>query len=422
MRARWVLLAGLLAPLLLAGGAARAADALPGADLAGLLAYAREHNPELAARGAEAEAERSRIDAAGALPDPRFQLELMDFTNEAAGGGASLLPGEVGQTRYRLIQPLPFYGKRGLRSELASHRARGSEALLDEARVAVEADIASAFVRYYRAAEQARIQRETLALLRALERLVLTRYGVGLVPQQDAVRVQAEMTSVKIDLLETARQQRDAQAALNAALPRPADAPLAEPRELSALAEIGALEALLQRARDAAPVLERLRAGVRAARSQRDIAYRERYPDLAVGLTNNRPRNGDASWDLMLEVNIPLQRGRRRSDERSAEHRLQAAQARVAAEEARIDGRLGQALAAFESARDKAAMLSRTLLPQSQANLQAAEAGYESGRINFDTLIEAERQILRTRLALLDAEVDARLQQIAIRRLTGETS
>jgi len=346
----------------------------------------------------------------------------MDFTNEAGGGGASLLPGEVGQTRYRVIQPLPFYGKRGLRSELVGHQARGSEALLDEARVAIEADIATAYVRYYRSTEQARIQRETLDLLQALERLVLTRYGVGLVPQQDAVRVQAEITSVKIDLLETARQLRDAQAALNAALPRPANAPLAEPRALPALAEIGALEALLQRARDAAPVLERLRAGVGAAQSQRDIAYRERYPDLAVGLTNNRPRNGDASWDLMLEVSIPLQQGRRRSDEQSAEQRLQAAQARVAAEEARIDGRLGQALASFESARDKAAMLSRTLLPQSQANLQAAEAGYESGRINFNTLIEAERQILRTRLALLDAEVDARLQQIAIRRLTGETS
>ncbi|MCB1887921.1 MAG: TolC family protein [Rhodocyclaceae bacterium] len=396
-----------------------AAEPTPGADLASLLAYAREHNPELQARAADVGAERARIDAATALPDPRVQVELMDVTNEVAGGGASLLPGDVGVTRYRLIQPLPYFGKLALRGELAARRAERGEARLDVARVDIEAAIAAAYVRYYRAVSQGRIQRETLALLEALERLVLTRYGVGLVPQQDAVRVQAEITAVKIDLLETERLVEDARVSVNAALPRSPDAPLAVPEALPAMAPVGAFDALAARARERAPLLASLRSDIAMAEAEQAIVTRERYPDFALGLTNNRPKQGDATWDVMLEVTIPLQQSRRRSDEASAGQRVLAARARVEAEAARIDGQLGRAVAAFRSARDKAEMLSRTLLPQSQANLEAAEAGYESGRINFNTLIEAERQILRTRLALLAARTDARLQQVEIQRLTG---
>jgi len=411
---RWVpgLALGLLAGVAFA-------QPVPGTDLESLLAYARAHNPELQVRAAEAGAERVRIESAAALPDPRVQVELMDFTNEAAGGGASLLPGDVGVTRYRVIQPLPYFGKRSLRSDLAARRAERGEARLDETRIDIEAAIASAYVRYYRAVAQGRIQRETLALLEALERLVLTRYGVGLVPQQDAVRVQTEITTVKIDLLETERLVEDARASLNAALPRAADAPLAAPGSLPQLADFPDLEALSEEARRRAPSMASRRSEVALAEAEQAIVTRERYPDFAVGLTNNRPRQGDATWDLMFEVTIPLQQARRRSDEFSAVQRVTAAEAGVASEAARIDGRLGRAVAAFRAERSKAEMLSHTLLPQSRANLEAAEAGYESGRINFNTLIEAERQILRTRLALLAAETEGRLQQVEIRRLTG---
>ena len=53
------------------------------------------------------------------------------------------------------------------------------------------------------------------------------------------------------------------------------------------------------------------------------------------------------------------------------------------------------------------------------ATLQAARAGYENGKVDFSTLIEAQRQILRTRLSLLDAEVETALGVVEVERLTG---
>lgn len=390
-----------------------------GASLAGLLAYARAHNPDLALDRLEAEAAAEGVELASAWPDPKFQLELMDFTNAMTGGRTSLLPGDVGQTRYRVIQPLPYYGKRSLQGEVAGALAGQGARRAEETALALDARIKTAFARYYQASGQVAIIDQTLALMEALGRLVETRYGVGLVPQQDVLGAQSEVTTLKLERVEAQGRRRDAQARLNAQLPRVADGPLAEPRQLTPVRAMPPLAQLFELARGHSPDLARERLGIEAASKSRDLAYLDRYPDFALGLTNNRPRSGRDSWDLMVEVNIPLQQSSRRAKERQAERRVEAAHSQVAAAEARLNGRLGESLSAVQSAGDRLRLLRDTLLPQSQANFAAAQAGYESGRVNFNTLIEAARQILRTRLSVLDAEVEIRVRQAELEVLVG---
>lgn len=403
--------------------AEEAAGNAPGRTVDELLTYAREHNPDLRVRRLDAQALHERVVPASALPDPRFQVELMDFNNAMTPGkSASLLPGSVGTTRYRAIQALPFPGKRGLRGEVAEALAGQADTAHDAARLELEAKIKVAFARHFQAVGQLRILDETLHLVDALERLVVHRYSVGLVPQQDAVRVQSESTSLKVDLVESERRRREAAARLNALLPRAADAPLAEPVRLMAPPNSRNLAQIYAQAREVSPDLSRERLGVSAAEKTKDLVHLNRYPDFGLALTNNRPRSdmiGPETWDLMVEVNIPLQQSSRRAQEREASYRLDAARQRVAAAEARLNGRLGEALAGFNASVDKARLLRDTLLPQARATLDSAQAGYESGRVNFNTLIEAERQILRTRLALLDAEVEASVRQAELEQLAG---
>lgn len=420
---RLAALAIILALWALPGQAGASREPPLGSKVEDLLAYAREHNPDLQRRRLDAEAQRERVEPASALPDPKFQVELMDFTNAMTPGkSASLVPGDVGTTRYRAIQALPFPGKRGLRGEIAEAQADQSDSIRDATRLDIEAQIKTAYARYFQAAGQARIQQETLQLIDALESLVLKRYSVGLVPQQDAVQVQGESTRIKVDLLESERRRREAAAMLNTLLPRDADAPLAEPASLAPISRPPSLAQLFARAQASSADLGRERLSVTAAEKSRELTYLNRYPDFTLALTNNRPRStmiGPVSWDLMVEVNIPLQQSPRRAQEREAERRLESARERLTATEARLNGLLGTTLAALDASLDKARLLRETLLPQARATLDAAQAGYESGRVNFNTLIDAERQILRTRLALLDAEVDASVRHAELEKLLG---
>lgn len=416
MSARHVvtLLAGLA--LALPAGAAEL-----GADLNSLLAYAHAHNPDLRARGLQAEAAHAGVASASALPDPDFQVELMDFTNAGSGGPTTLAPGAVGTTKYQIVQPLPFYGKRDLRGRVAASGAARSDAVRDVTRLDLDSRIKTAYARYYQAAGQARILTETKSLYDALEQVVFTRYGVGLVPQQDAIQVQSEITATRVDLIDAERKRRDAVAALNALLAREPDAPLAEPEGLPQPAARPTLAALRTAALDRSPELARDRDAVDAARSSRDLALRDRYPDFALGLRDTRPKGGIQTWDVIVQMTIPLQQSARRSREAEAAYKLEAAQADQDATRARILGQLGQALAAYQGSHDKAELLRGSLLPQARATLKAAQSGYETGQVDFTTLIQAERQILRTRLDLLDAEVDAAVRQAELEQLTGTT-
>ena len=88
------------------GALAAGANEAPGRDLASLLDYARQNNPEVAAMRHEADASAERVTPAGALPDPRLRVELMDITRMGEQN-ATLSPSRVGSTKYTLSQEVP---------------------------------------------------------------------------------------------------------------------------------------------------------------------------------------------------------------------------------------------------------------------------------------------------------------------------
>lgn len=392
-----------------------------GADVGGLIEHARSSNPGFAAEQAEVAAARERVAPAGALPDPSFQLELMDFTNDMNDGSPSLLPGQVGETRYRVIQPLPGWGKRELAERAAAARAEQAGASRDLAWATLVAELKAAWLRYYAADRELALNRDALALLQGLEETTLARYRLGLVPQQAVLRAQREITAQRLALVGVEQRRTGLAAALNGLLAREPRAPLAAPAEPPPLPTALDFAALLERARAANPGVLADRQGLDLARIERERARVERRPDFSVGLTNNQPRDGENSWDLMFEVTIPLQQGVRDAREREAAHMLAAADARRTATESRIAGELGAAWSAFASGRETLKLLRGAMIPQAEATRDATRAAFAAGRVDFDSVLEAERQLIDTRLAMLQTEVDARLALAGIEKLSGET-
>ncbi|MCU0940574.1 MAG: TolC family protein [Burkholderiaceae bacterium] len=97
-----------------------------------------------------------------------------------------------------------------------------------------------------------------------------------------------------------------------------------------------------------------------------------------------------------------------------------AAAARREATLQRALGELGSALAQLAGAREMERLTEASLLPQAQVNLEAALAAYETGKVDFATLLDAERQVRQTRLAIVAAQVEAQMQLAGIERLIGE--
>lgn len=409
--------AGLLA--VLTGAGAQTAEL--GASVEGLLVLARERNPEIAAMRHEAQAFDERIAPAGALPDPKFRVELEDVTK---GGeqNATLLPSRVGATSYLLMQDFPWSGKRELKRDIALFDAEGALGRVRQSWADLAARIKTTFVQRYLIQGTQRLVGENIDLMLQLEKVLQVRYAGGLAAQQDITRIHVEHTGMRAELVALANEWRQTQARLNALLARPAQTELAAPALLRTVPEPAKLDfnALSERLRGANPQLFVTTAGVRSAEKARDLTFKNRYPDFTVGLTAMQSQNSLREWGLMLEFNIPLQQNARKSQEREAEAMLAAARARqeAAANQALAD--LSDNLYALAGARETERLMTFSLMPQADLTWRAALAGYENGKLDFATLLDAQRQIRQARLSQLKAQVDAQMRLIEIERLLGE--
>lgn len=408
----------------LAVGGRAAADAALGGDVESLLAFARDRHPELAAMRHEADAATTRSEFAAALPDPMFGVELRDFTNESGMNAErpNLLPARVGATRYTLTQRLPWFGKRELRREIASAEGTAAQGRMAATWTDLAWQIKQTYAQHHLHMANLRYGRETLGLLDQLEQIARARYANGLVPQQDVIRAQTERTALASELAMIEGEHAQMGERLLTLLGRPAGVHLPVPERLRSLPAAARLDAVALDAHLVArnPRLATDAARIEAAEKTRALTYRERYPDVNVGIAAMQERNRVASYDLMFEINIPLQQDSRRAKEREAERMLDAAKARKEATLNQARAELAESLAALHAARRVESLASSSLLPQAELTLQAALAGYETGKVDFAAVLDAQRQIRKAQENLVRARVLQEMRRADIERAIGE--
>ena len=393
-----------------------------GATLPGLLEYAREHNPEFAALRYEADAAAQRVQSSAALPDPVLRTELMDITNQGTNTGTSLLPSQVGSTRYTLMQSVPWFGKRGLQREVAEAQVAQANGQTAATWAELSSKMKSVYAQYYYLSSSEQLARETLDLMTSLEQVAQTRYANGLGAQQDVIRAQVEQTDLRTELLNLKNEQHHAIGRMNTLLSRPAMAALAQPVSVRPLpvAEQFDYATLEEKLRARNPQLLIADARRNEAEKSRDLAYTNRYPGVTLGIAPTQYGSTIKTWDLMVEFSIPLQQGSRRSQEREADAMLAASGARKEAVLNQMLADLAESVSSLETARRTSSLISTRLLPQADLTYQSALAGYETGKVDFATLLDAQRQILKANQQQLKAQLEAQLSLAEIERLLGE--
>jgi outer membrane protein TolC len=411
---------GLAAALLSLGAAGGTlADALPGATLEGLLSLAKANNPDYASMRFEAQAATERVTPAGALPDPRLRTELMDITRMGEQN-PTLLPGNVGSTRYTLMQDLPWFGKRDLKRDMAQLEADASQHKAQGGWRELAARIKTVQAQRHYLHRNAQLTQEILDLMRRLEQVAQSRYAGGLAAQQDVIRSQVEQTAMQSELLSIEGEVRQADARLNALLARPSAAPLAAAETLQpgpAQLDRATLE---ERVRSRNPQLFAQEALLQAAGKSRELAYGNRYPDFTLGIAPTQYQTAIKEWALMLEINIPLQQDSRRAQEREAEAMVSAARSRKEALANQLLSDLAENLAGIDAAQRSAALAENSLLPQAELGLRSALAAYENGKVDFATVLDAQRQIRQARQTRIKAQLETQMRLAEIERLAGE--
>ena len=417
-------LALLAAVVLLAAAGARAQPAgqLIGGEVESLLEFARSRHPEFAALRAEAAAAAERVEPAGALPDPMFRTELRDITNEGKDASSNLLPPRIGSTRYIFSQSVPWFGKRDLRRDVAGAGADEAQARARAGWIELATRIKLAYAQHHVHLVSIRYAQENLDLMRRVAEISRTRYASGFGSQQDALRAQSEIIAMETDLVMLEGESKQTAARIRALLGRPENLTLRPPEKLRLLPPPAKLEMaeLEGRLKANNPQLAADNARIAGAEKGRDLVERNRYPDVSFGVAPTQVGKRVAEWELMLELNIPLQQESRRAQEREAELMVDAARLRRQGNLNQALAELSESLAGLEVARGLESLVGNGLLPQAELNLNSALAAYENGRADFAAVLDAHRQLRRARGELVKARGDQQIRLAEIEKMLGE--
>lgn len=429
MAARGRLLPTLLASALIAAPVAGQAvpaglPSVPGPLTIGALYRAVDSaSPAIHAAQASALAAAARVPSTKRLPDPWIQVATM---NRQLPGLALQQPLGMNQVQLTQMLPIPGTGKLGLAGQVAQSRADAESARLSESIWEQRNRAAKAFYDLYRADATLGVMAESRQLLEGVSHTVTGMYAAGEAKQSDVLRAQLEIGRMTAQIADMTSMRRQMAARLNAVLNRPANEPTGVP-ELPAFPDsLPSTDSLTVLALASRGMIQAGADQVRAATAAEQLARRELWPDLEIGVIyGQQPMQGggtDRMLSLMLGASLPIWAGSRQSKMRDETVAMrQMAQADLEAMRAETRGRVAELIAELERARQLYALYQHTLLPQTEATIASARAGYQAGNVDFMTYLDALMTAngYRTEIPRLEAEQGQSLAELEM--LTGHS-
>jgi cobalt-zinc-cadmium efflux system outer membrane protein len=342
-------------------------------------------NPEILAAQKEYEAARQRPAQERALPDPMFSAGWNSSGNPLPGAGIGKEP--VANAGAMISQEIPYPGKLRLKAEVASKEA---DAAAQEFR-AVQLDVISRVKQAYFRLQHTYAMQDLLTrnrdLLRSLLRVTEARYSVGKVRQADVFKAQTQLTLIETRLLQLERERIARIAELNALMNRPPDAPLARPVEPHMMPLGFALDDLMAKARDAAPMLARDRKVIERSETALQLARKDFYPDFAVNGGYYFMGSMPPMYMFRADVKLPLRLGKRRAAVAEQAQEVAKSKHSYEADARSLEFRLKEDYVAAETAERLVNLYQQTVIPQAQLAVDASLASYQTGASDFTTVL-----------------------------------
>jgi cobalt-zinc-cadmium efflux system outer membrane protein len=350
-----------------------------------------EGNPTLEAARHGFRAALARVRQAGTFDDPMLDVGIAPLS---IAPSRTPLGFEVG-----VSQKLPWFGKRGLESEAAEAEAAAAKSDYEAVKRELALSALLLYDDYFVAARSLEINEEHVALMRALHESAIAAFASGRASAGDALMAEAELTHMEHDAVILATERDVTVAQMNELLHRPPELPLPPPpQDLPLPADPGA-RATTASAFAARPEIVAARQRARAEEVRAERAERNAYPDLTLSTSYNSmwdmPQH---RWMVGVGLDLPLQTERRGG----AADEARAMSAEYASDADRLtDAARTQAFVArrqLEEAAHVLELFERRLQPIAREEVDAARAGFATGRSPFTSVLEAERNLRRVEL------------------------
>jgi outer membrane protein TolC len=333
-----------------------------------------------------------QIPQAKALPDP--EIEYGNFVRQSDMQMDQMMG---------IMQTFPWFGTIEARTDIAASQAKAARQKFEATKLKLFWQVKEAFYEFTYLATAIDIAKDNLELLKHFEEVARTKYAAATASHPDIIRAQVELAELE-NVLKTLEKFREPMVAkLNSLLNRPTDAALAWPkREPPGQAQIDR-QKVIDMIIELNPELAKLDWEVEAAKYNVELMKKKFYPDIGIGVewTQFDKSGGNSGRDavaLMFKMNLPLWRDSYKAAERQAKaNAAQAQQVRIS-EENKILAQSSEILYEIDNAQREIALYGDVLVIKSQELVKASESAYSADTLDFLSLIDAQRMLLKYQL------------------------
>ena len=385
-------------------------------NLADLLSEAERVHPAIRAEEQMVEARRAHVPQVKTLPDPTVSVGWM----------GNIWPFSVQRldpSSFRGInamQELPYPGKLGLRGQIAQQDVKVEQWNLEASRRQVRAEVKSTYYELW-AVDQALLNtQKNKDLLEKLARIAEEKYKVGKGLQQDVLRAQLEVTRIlqTFTLLNQRRQTMVAK--LNSLMLRPADRPIGvmTPVEKSPL--VYSLDELIEMGVENSPEIRRQQEVIEQSQYAVNLAQREYLPDFRVGYDYwQRPGLPDMHG-FNAGINVPIfYKSKQREGVKEAAFTLNGAKQSREAIRTELLFRVKEQYLQAKASDELLTLYTRGLVPQSALALESSLGAYETGTLDFESLISNFKSVLEYEINYYEELASYQKALVNLEQITG---
>ena len=369
-------------------GAASAQEAV--LRLQPLIQEALAVNPEIKADGKRWDAAKERPPQEGSLDDPMLSFEIVNLPTNSF----SFAQDDMTMKQFSLSQTFPFFGKLGLRSEVARREANAIGQGYRDKRNEIVRRVKEVFYDLYAVDRSLEVVEKNREVLKEFLKIAETKYSVGKGIQQDVLKAQVELSKLLDEQIRLEQAHQAAAAKMNAILNRPPRTPLARTEDVVKDELRVDLKDLQAKALENRPLLKALQEDVERSKAANALARKQYFPDLTMSVgyglrEDSRLVNRSDMFSAGFTINIPLY-FRTKQDRRVAETSALINSAREQYQAARNDvlSLVKELASELEKGSKLIDLLQTGLIPQAQLSLDSAVAGYQVNKVDFLTLLD----------------------------------
>ncbi len=369
--------------------------------LAKIIEEGLQQNQDIQSLQALVEASKELVPFAGALEDPRLGIGLLNLPTDTFDFDQEPMT----QKQVFVAQKVPWFGKLDLRSQRQGLEASRQIALLEAKKLELARKIAFTYYEIGLTAKSLEINKRLTDMVSQLLRVAETRYASGMGLQHDVLQAQVELSKLLDKKIMLGKKRRILEDNINALLNRASFSSIAPP-ERPVYPDLQlAVKMLQQQALKNNPWLKAKLADIDRAVVETKLAEKDYWPDMDFKVAYGQREDSQTGQERadflsgLVVFKVPLWQKNRQDKKLAAskkkhEAALKAYRNLAATLPHRVDAIATEIVDIQKNYR----LYVDALMVQAEQWAHSALAAYEVGKVEFNTMINAQVRLLRLEL------------------------